>query len=243
MKRICIIVGILAILMGTAYAEKWTGNLDQIDQSQLIQRTRTAPALQPQQACVSHYGNGTRPNFQAGCPAAVNEDWEGSFFGPNSVSACAECVSNTNGGGCWPNGELLPGFEGCAHIYGQWVVLTTGFLGVQSTIVGPNYFADDMTFYFEDSTGAGWDTMSPFGSISCTITTYGVGGVQIHQDTITTGVTSPGMFYGVICDQPIERILASVRVTVRSLPTTCSSEPASRRQALVVCPTDPASRT
>ncbi len=149
----------------------------------------------------------SRPTFEADFPVLTEEDFEGSNFPPVSVGTCAGPI-DSGASGCYPAGELVDGFELGGFPIGDIAILTTGFLGVTSTVAGPNFFSDDSFFNFtgpDDVFAAGFEVLAPFGAETFDIEIFGPSG-SLGTTTHTSGTTT-GTFFGVASDgDPIVRI-------------------------------------
>ena len=75
------------------------------------------------------------------------------------------------------------------------VVLTQGFLGVTSDVIGPNAFADNLEITLSaPATAVGFDLLNPLGPDNFTIT-YFSGSTTLGSTTVTSGVIS-GVYVG-----------------------------------------------
>ncbi|NIM49029.1 MAG: hypothetical protein GTO22_07190 [Gemmatimonadales bacterium] len=148
-----------------------------------------------------------RTAFQAAVPGLPVEDWEGSNVPANSVQSCAGPFNSATNNACYSTGAILDGISAEAIGAGEMVVLTTGFLGVSSTVVGPNFFADDTDIKFPNNnvSAVGMDLLDPFGPATLDVEIFGPGDVSLGTTSVTTG-TSSGVFWGVASDSVITSI-------------------------------------
>ena len=128
----------------------------------------------------------------------ATEDFEGSNFRDFSVGTCpGPVVQATGGNGCFPGRrEILKivNVDNVADFYDPFglAVLTPGFLGLSSTVVGPNFFSDDLIIRFRESgvQYVGFDLIDPLGGSQYDVLVYGQFGL------IRSFVANPG-FIGI----------------------------------------------
>lgn len=137
-----------------------------------------------------------------------NENLEGSNFPTPGVGVCSGAINQASGGnGCYPvRREIIKVFHLDNRISsndpsGGLAVLTSGFLGVSSSVAGPNFFSDDAVIRFNGNRtkGAGFNIVDPFGGSSWHVHVYGPSG--------QLGVVSTGAgFVGFVTSSYITRI-------------------------------------
>ncbi|MCG3119039.1 MAG: hypothetical protein ALAOOOJD_01367 [bacterium] len=116
---------------------------------------------------------------------------------PNSIGFSRAINSNTNNESYSP-GAIPDGISVEALGSEVNVVLTTGFLGLPSTVVGPNFFAADMNIKFNPAVDLiGMQLYDPFGPALMAIDFFAPGDVYIGTISgILTGTTVPS-FLGI----------------------------------------------
>lgn len=149
-----------------------------------------------------------RPTFDADFPGLPVEDFEGTNVPQNSVNACPGAFNSTTNNACFSPGAILDGISIDNLQGGSNVVLTAGFLGVPSTIVGPNTFVDDLEISFpnNDVNAVGLDLYDPGnGPQTFNVEIFGISG-SLGTTTTTSGVAT-GVFWGVGSTDIITRIV------------------------------------
>lgn len=146
-----------------------------------------------------------RTVFDGDNPGLPVEDFEGNILPPNSVEACPPPLNEFTNDTCFNPGGVLPGLEldvGFNGGSGQYAVLTQGFLGVTSDVVGPNSFVDYAIWRFNPPVKAvGFDFVWPLGTSTVNIEIRDAGGAVIGNDV----QVSPS-FWGVYSNVPIGEI-------------------------------------
>lgn len=147
----------------------------------------------------------SRPTFDADFPGLPVEDFEGNGLPPNAVQACAPPLNVNTNDACFPTSSILPGIEfdvGLAGGSGQYVLLTQGFLGVPSDIVGANTFSENAIWRFDPPVSAvGLDFVWPLGTSTANITIRDGSGAVLGTDV----QNAPG-FWGVSSAVPIGEV-------------------------------------
>lgn len=147
----------------------------------------------------------SRPTFDADNPGLPVEDFEGNILPPNNVTACPPPLNASTNDPCFSPGGVLPGIElniGPNAGSGLYVVLTQGFLGVASDVVGPNTFVEHAWWTFDPPVDAvGMDFVWPLGAGTVNIEVRDAGGAVIGTDS----QASP-TFWGVASTVPIGQI-------------------------------------
>ncbi len=141
----------------------------------------------------------SRPDFEADACDLETEDFQGTNF-PFGITACDFLPISSAGNCLYPAGEILPGFSFHSTPTAQMVVVNPPNFGLTSTIVGPNFFADNGFIDFDPAVGSvGFDM--PFTGFlgQTTVTIIGPSGV------IASEVFTPG-FVGFIADEEITRL-------------------------------------
>lgn len=150
-----------------------------------------------------------RATFKAECPGQRDaEDFEGSLLPPNAVGFFAGPLNTFTNNAVYAAGAIKPGISLRGIGNDQIAVLTAGFVGVPSTDVGPNFFADNLeiTFGHDRVNAVGFDLLDPlFGPSAVTINVFALDGTLIASTAAVTGTSVP-TFLGVRTDRPIGRI-------------------------------------
>ena len=148
-----------------------------------------------------------RSSFNADWPELPFEDFEATLVPTNNVAACYGRISYQTNDACYSLASIRPGVV-ISPTANNYVVLTEGYLGVTSTVVGPNTFMDNTDITFPDTVQAvGLDLLDPLSVISITIDIYGPGNVLLGTDVVS-GVGFTPVFWGVASKGvPISRLL------------------------------------
>ncbi len=160
----------------------------------------------PQPTWLDYYTD--RAAFDIDAPGLPTEDFTESSPDPPAVPWEGP-INNQTDNGFYRPGDLIDGFSiDCIPDPDRMVVLTKGFLGVESTCVGPNTFADDtnITFPTDNVTAVGMELLCPLGAETVDIEIFGLDGVSLGTTTHLTGTTA-GTFWGVISDDIITKII------------------------------------
>jgi uncharacterized repeat protein (TIGR01451 family) len=146
-----------------------------------------------------------RPTFDGDNPGLPVEDFEGNILPPNNVTACNRPLNSSTNDPCFSTGGVLDGIEldiGLNGGSGQYVVLTQGFLGVTSDVVGPNTFVEHAIWRFNPPVDAvGMDFVWPLGAGTVNIEVRDAGGAVLGTDT-----QNAPTFWGVSSSVPIGEI-------------------------------------
>ncbi len=172
--------------------------------------TASAPVSQlPQTNTSAAQFFTNRATFKAECPGQRDaEDFEGSLLPPNAVGFFAGPLNTFTNNAVYAAGAIKPGISLRAVGNDQIAVLTVGVLGVTSTVVGPNFFADNLeiTFGHDRVNAIGFDLLDPlFGPSAVTINVFALDGALIASTAAVTGTSVP-TFLGVRTTRPIGRI-------------------------------------
>lgn len=171
--------------------------------------TASAPVSQlPQTNTSAAQFFTNRATFKAECPGQRDAEWfEGSLLPANSVGVVLGSLNTSTNDPNYPAGAIKPGISLRGVGNDQIAVLTVGFAGVPSTVVGPNFFADNLeiTFGHDRVNAVGLDLLDPFGASTLNINIFALDGTLIASTTATTGTSVP-TFWGVRTTRPIGRI-------------------------------------
>ncbi len=170
--------------------------------------TTSVPQLpQTNEAALQFFTD--RPTFKSACPGQRDaEDFEGSQVPPGTVVSFTGSLNTTSNNGIYETGAIIPGISLAGISNDAIAVLTTGFIGVASTVVGPNFFADNLEITFGDDEidAVGIDLLDPiFGPSTLNINIYAPDGTLLGSTVATTGTSVP-TFWGVRSSTPIGRI-------------------------------------
>ena len=225
MKRIFILAGILAMLLGIISCSKEKSvELTSPDTPSLkkagaesyaeyvgVAEPEISTGTSPHQITVQ--GNlgvhTSRASFNVLAPDQTVVTFENSNVPPFSICTGRGINSATNNE-CFSPGAIPEGISLSASGAEQMVVLTTGFLGLPSTVVGPNFFAADLNISFEpgEVNLVGMNLYDPFGPAILDVEVYGLNGVLLGVISgVATGTTIPTFFGVIALDQtPITRL-------------------------------------
>lgn len=137
------------------------------------------------------------------------EDYEENTLPPSSVIAIPAPLESGV-----PNVNFPNGLTGLANMSlttstgRPLALLTTGFLGITSDMIGANFFADFtiVSFTDDDKTGVGLDVGNVIGDPTGRIRVFSVGGASLF-DGAWPFPGPPGMaFFGIWSSDPIGRI-------------------------------------
>ncbi|RFN60117.1 T9SS C-terminal target domain-containing protein [Marixanthomonas ophiurae] len=137
----------------------------------------------------------------------VNEDFAGGP-GATAIQLCGDIVSS-DGGGCFPAGELEDGFNITASNDGPdngVIYIGAGAIGNTSTLMGANSFADFTLLNFapDGAYAIGADLFVDSVS-NAEIRVYDTAGVLVETFTITNTPNTEN-FVGIISDDPIGHV-------------------------------------
>jgi len=183
----------------------------------------TPPALVIPTSGVDFYTDAAM--LSAACPtstAFTTEMWASTIVAPNSVITCSDIISSTTNDACFTAGSVVPGFELTSDGAGgppiDQVILTTGFLGVTSDVVGPNTFADNAIINFTVPTNlASFEFVTPFNvGEDFTVEVFGASG-SLGTTTVTSDGLTP-VFFGALASEDITSItMTSVNADIGEL--------------------------
>jgi len=147
--------------------------------------------------------------FVATGATLVQENFDGSLVAPNNVCANTPALNSTTNDTCFATGGVVAGQELDVIVDGgggNYVILTTGFLGVTADVVGPSSFTDHAVWRFDPPvTAVGFDVVGDLiAAVNVDINIFDVGGNMLG--TTTSAGTNPGTFFGVTSTTPIGRI-------------------------------------
>ena len=172
-----------------------------------VQDSRASPDPAPRPWAILDYYT-DRPTFDTAAPGLPVEDFENHLIGPNAVQAAPGPWNTATNNVVYAPGGLMPGFSLDATP-GDVVLLSTGFMGLPSSIAGPNTFADDtvITFPGNDVNTVGLELYAPMGvALTVDIEIFGIGAVSLGTTTTTTGILV-GEFWGVKSNEIITEIV------------------------------------
>lgn len=147
-------------------------------------------------------------SFLAAAPTVLTETFENNLQPDNTVATCTEPVNSMSNDICYAPGNLLDGFSVTSSSGGGVVILTTGFLGAPSDIMGANNFVDTTIIAFNP----------PVSAVGMQLFTNAQSDIQISyldagSNPIDTGVAPmvpalPGSAYlGAVSPTPIGSIV------------------------------------
>lgn len=142
-----------------------------------------------------------RPTFQAANPGLTPEDYTGTLVPPNDVASCLGPFNSATNNACFAAGAIVPGIS-MEPSGDDSVVLTVGFLGMPCVGVGPNTFADDMSWVFSPAVDAfGVDLYEPL-TVGATWTFEALGPGGSLGSTTFPGAGLTPTFFGVDTGDP-----------------------------------------
>ena len=106
-------------------------------------------------ATVTFYTD--RTSFDAAAPGLPVEDFTTSKLGPNSVDSCTGAFNSFTNNDCYATGDILAGISVLAIGNDEMAVVTIGFLGVPSDMIGPNFFVDETQINLANANAIGFD--------------------------------------------------------------------------------------
>lgn len=174
--------------------------------SKAVTSSYTGPSIQSLEDGSAFYYN--RHEFENEFEGRLaREDFSGSNFPASSVGSCAGSIDQATGGnGCYPvRREILRNISvdntNNFNDPAGMAVLTDGFFGVSSTVVGPNFFSDNtrINFGIQGVNAAGFDLIDPFGDSQFTLIIFQSG------EFVTSRRVSPG-FIGFITERSILQV-------------------------------------
>lgn len=173
-------------------------------------KAKSGPAVPIQQAITGSFPS--RAGFDAAYPGAPLEDFADTLIPDNGLGAFFSPLNSSSDNGSYTPGAIMDGISiGAIGGDGDMVVLTTGFLGVPSAMVGPNSFAANTEIIFSENNvfAVGMDIFLPLvsGTADIEISVYGPGNAL--QDTFSFASDPDGEFLGIVADLPIRRIVLS----------------------------------
>jgi len=226
MKRIFILAGILAMLLGIfscsreksveltspnpAEFSQGSGQSYTDYQSGVVPKLSKSNIPQQQVAVQGNLGVYTnRASFNALAPDQTVVNFENANTPPNSF--CAGRAFNSDAvNECFSPGAIPDGISFSTNGGELMILLTTGFLGLPSNVVGPNFFVADLDISFEpgEVNLVGMNLYNPFGPSILDVEVYGLNGVLLGIISgVATGTTIPTFFGVVALDQtPITRL-------------------------------------
>lgn len=231
MKRAFVLVGILMLLLLLASCGKENPvELSSSDAPQLSIKKGSAQSYSDYQGVVAPaisnevfsetpitvkvQGNlqayGTQSSFQSvlSCDR-TSTNFEGSKLPPNSVGVVFGALNSETNDDNYADGTITDGVTFNALYPEQIAVLTKGFIGVHSTVVGPNLFSADLLMQFppKEVNAVGMELLDPFGPTTVDVYILAGNNLILGVFTVTTGTTT-GNFFGVFSPVvPIRRIL------------------------------------
>jgi len=159
-------------------------------------------------AALTYYTD--RATFDAAAPDIPLEDFEGGTALPGQVVGCGSPL-DSNPSPCFGAGEIEAGLEVHASSETNIVALGAGIVPVNPTTwVGSDLFNDVtfLDFTNGDAYAVGLDIFDFSGSPTITINVYSDSGL------IGTSLALNGGFWGVICDEPITRLVLGTATNV-----------------------------
>ncbi len=153
---------------------------------------------------------GSRTVFDTHHPGLPVEGFENTLVPTNSLQACPGPFDSTTNNVCFAPGGILDGirFQSSVAITEHLVVLTEGFLGMPSVVVGPHTYFDDYDILFPGGGvyAVGFDLYSPVGADTYDVYVFGPDNVLLGQSLVYVEELA-GTFWGVYSPLiPITRI-------------------------------------
>lgn len=207
MKRIFITIGIMAVLFWANYAAAQSySDFQNSETTNVTESAVTESSLEVQENAGGLIFFRERATFTTACPNLPLEDFEGSNVPPNTARACSGTLNSLTNDACYSPGDILAGIS-LSDSYRRMVVLTPYSYGVQSTVVGPNFFAAnlDMAFPDNDVTAVGMDLLDPVQQTTLDVAIFGIGDVLLGRIRVLSGLKT-GNFLGIRSDQIITHI-------------------------------------
>lgn len=150
----------------------------------------------------------TQSSFQLDCDR-TRANFEGSNLPNGSVGVVLGALNSETDDAIYSDGTITDGITLNALYPEQIAVLTQGFLGVHSTVVGPNFFSADLLMQFppKEVNAVSMELLGPFGPTTMDIYILAGNNTILGVFTVTSGTTI-GNFFGVYSPVvPIRRIL------------------------------------
>lgn len=152
----------------------------------------------------------TRSSFQLALSCdRTSTGFEGSKLPLSSVGVVLGALNSDTDDANYSSGAIADGITLNALYPEQIAVLTKGFLGVHSTVVGPNFFSADLLMQFppQNVNAVSMELLGVFGPTTMDIYILAGGNNILGVFTVTSGTTT-GNFFGVLSPVvPIRRIL------------------------------------
>ena len=149
-------------------------------------------------------------DFEMAAPGLPTEDFSNNLIGPGGVCGGSAFLNSTTSDACFAAGSVLPGFTLNPLIVSDptvdYVLATTGFLGIGIDAVGPNTFTDNTELVFSPAVNAvGFDLVGDLvGPVTVDIEFFD----ELDQSLGTTSAsgTIGGTFFGAVSPTPIARV-------------------------------------
>ena len=148
-----------------------------------------------------------RASFDIAAGFQVMEDFEGGIA--DGITVCNEPLNSSSDDACFTPGDLINGFDVTSSGNGGLVVLTEGFIGQPTDVVGASSSSDFLIVNFANSNviAVALDAFSGFpGAGLVTIRTFDAFGNTAGSIGVATQNAFLSEFVGFISPTPISRI-------------------------------------
>jgi hypothetical protein len=136
-----------------------------------------------------------RAAFNAAAPGLPVETFESGV-----VAACNGPISSSNGGACFPTGNLVPGvvYNASGTVQPNLIVLGANVPGVGNTsrVLGPIRFADTLNLTFANANAVGFDVFA--GPLAGNVLISVFNPTNVLLGTFTVNAPLGGTFFGVV---------------------------------------------
>lgn len=231
MKRFLILAGVLAlVLMVVSCGQEHVVELTSPDTSKLAVTQGSAQSYSDYQGVAAPqvseqtfsetpitvkvqgdlHAYSTRSSFELALSCdRTPANFEGSMLPLSSVGVVLGALNSETDDAVYSSGTITDGISLTALYPEQMAVLTKGFLGVRSTVVGPNFFSADLLMQFppKEVNAVSMELLGPFGPTTMDIYILAGNNTILGVFTVTSG-TTVGNFFGVYSPVvPIRRVL------------------------------------
>lgn len=161
----------------------------------------------------------SREEFDAAAPDLLKEDFEGAIPGPGDVAACLGPFDSQTDNDCFSPGAIVEGISIGMAGGGEMAVLGPGVIGgVESTLVGPNFLGLDTEIQFTGGVrSVGVSVLAPMGGpAEVAVEVYASDG-SLLGTAVTQAAQLEGVFWGVVSQEPIGRLLFAAEETAGEL--------------------------
>lgn len=141
--------------------------------------------------------------------SSTTEDFEDNLLTPNAIGADLFPLNNLTNDLNFALGSIEAGVEIDGIVFSpsinDYVVVTTGAVGVINDAVGPNTFGDDMVLNFSVPTNlVSFNLSDPLNAGDFIVEVFGTSGSLGSSNVLAAGTA--GVFVGILAAEDIERV-------------------------------------